>query len=464
MRSAARLLATLLAAIHAFALAPASAEEKRAPNVLLIMADDMGAPELGCYGHPRHETPNLDRLAATGVRFETCFATPVCSPTRVMLMTGQYGFRNGWHDMIDRPGGAGGGPFENLGEVHFTFADLAKGAGHATAVAGKWQLPGEFPTRVYDCGFDEYLIWIYKGYLPKGMEYQGGWEGRQGVKVSRYFHPGVLRDNEHLATKPTDFGPDLYSDFLVDFMERHKDRPFFAYYPMCLIHSPWGPTPDRPDLKVEKTPKTLRAFVEYCDKTVGKLIAALDRLGLRDDTIVIFIGDNGTEGAGKYTPTEMGARVPLIVNGPGRVREGVASRALVDLSDIFPTIAELIGAPLPEGRAIDGRSFAKVLTGESEGEREWAFSFLADTRVLRDDRWLLEFNEPRDFGRFYDCGEARDGRGYRDVTDSTDPEVVAARERFARILEGLPAPKLDPKDSEEAHEKMRRAMRSFRPE
>ena len=430
----------------------------RPPNILLIMADDLGAKELGCYGHRRHQTPHLDALARTGMRFETCYATPVCSPTRLMLMTGQYGFRNGWCDMRNRPGGPGNSPKSNVGDYHVTFADMLKKRGYATAVAGKWQLPGAYPTRVLDCGFDEYFIWVYKDYLPKGMQYRGGWERPNKKKCSRYFHPGVMKNGEHLPTKPTDFGPDLYTDFLIDFMRRHRTTPFLAYYPMCLTHTPWGPTPDRPDLPQKNTTKTLQAFVEYTDKLIGRLVGALEKLGLRQNTVVIFTGDNGTDRAGKYTPTELGARVPLIASCPGTVQSGVVSRELISLSDVFPTMAELSGAALPQDRVIDGCSFAKTLQGKPGPTRDWTFSFLSDTRILRDKRWLLEFNTPDDFGRFYDCGDRRDGEGYEDVTDSTRSEVVAARRRFEKILKGLPAPKIPKAESAKQQKLMRKKM------
>lgn len=448
-------LALAFAALVALdAPTPSRAAESAPPNLLFIMADDMSASELGCYGHPTHDTPRLDELARTGVRFETCYATPVCSPTRLMLMTGQYGFRNGWTDMEGRPGGPRGGGASRVGEK-FTFADLVKGAGYATAVAGKWQLPGDFPTRVHDTGFDEYMIWIYRGYLPRGVEYRGGFEGGStggedggGRKYARYFHPGVMRNNEHVPTTKDDFGDDLFTDFLIDFMERNREGPFFAYYPMCLTHAPWGPTPDRRDLPERNTPETFEAFVEYADKTVGRLVDALDRLGLRENTIVFFTGDNGTQGAGKYTPTERGVRVPLIVNAPGRVPGGRVSRDLTSLADVLPTFADLTGARIPETATVDGRSFAGAILPPTEDgprhePRPWVFSFLSDARILRDDRWLLEWNTPDDFGRLYDCGESRDGTGYADVTESDRPEAIEARARFEAILKELPVPEID---------------------
>lgn len=167
---------------------------------------------------------------------------------------------------------------------------------------------------------------------------------------------------------------------------------------------------------------------------MGRVVKALDDLGLRENTVVMFTGDNGTGRAGKGTVTERGVRVPMIVNCPGLVKPRVL-RDLVDFSDVLPTLAELAGAGLPRGVEIDGRSFAPQLRGERGNPREWIFSYLAYERMLRDRRWLLEGD-----GKLYDCGESRDGSGYRDVTNSSSPEVAAAKRRFAAILEKLPAP------------------------
>src|SRR5690606_32306532 len=150
---------------------------------------------------------------------------------------------------------------------------------------------------------------------------------------------------------------------------------------------------------------------------------------LRERTIVIFTGDNGTGRDGKGQPTELGARVPMIVNCPGRVQAIGATKELVDLSDVLPTLAELSGAKVPTDRPIDGRSFAHLLEGREGKSREWIFSFIGDRRILRDKRWLLEDNSPLHPGRLYDCGESRNGQGYVDVTDAMTPEAKAARER-----------------------------------
>ena len=416
------------------------------PNLIVIMADDLGAKELGCYGNKAHRTPHLDRLATTGVRFRTCYSAAICHPTRFMIMAGQYGSRNGIYHFAGRRGGPKRtDPAENIAN-HVTFAQVLKKRGYATAHSGKWQLTGKIPTLVYETGFDEYCMWAYKHNLPEGVEHAGGWEGK-GKKTSRYWHPSIVKNTKYVPTKPDDYGPDIFTDFVIDFARRHKDGPFFIYYPMALTHGPFYSTPDTTSSHADRfrnLKSNFKANVEYMDKLVGRIVRALDDLGIRDNTILVFTGDNGTGGDGKGRPTELGARVPMIVNCPGTVKALEASDELVDLSDILPTLVDFAGAELPQDRPIDGRSFAPILRGEKGSRREWIFSYLGDKRVLRTKRWLLEENSPHQFGRLYDCGDCRDGSAYREVTESTAPEVLAVKKRFAAILEGLPAPILPP--------------------
>jgi arylsulfatase A len=434
------LVAVVLAGGSGAALAAA---EARKPNIIVILADDLGAGELACYGNTRHHTPNLDRLAATGVKFETCFTSPVCHPTRFMIMTGQYGCHNGIYNFA----GKRGGPERNdprhdlVNQV--TFGQLLKAAGYATAVAGKWQLSGEPPTLIRECGFDEYCMWGFGGYFTKedrAAASQAGIDFR-----SRYWHPSVIRNGKWVPTTADDYGPDIHQAFVLDFLRRQKDGPFFLYYPICLTHSPWEPTPDTRaagGAKGKKDRENFKANVEYLDKLIGNLVAELDHLGLRENTVLFFTGDNGTGDDGKSQAIERGARVPMIVNGPGIVKQRGPTRELTDLSDILPTVVELAGARLPTDRPIDGHSYASFLQGKSEVTREWIFAFQADRRILRTQRWLLEDNSPLHWGHLFDCGTARNGQGYKEVTDSKDPEVLAVKERFNRLIAGLPSPVL----------------------
>lgn len=414
-----------------------AAEAKRPPNFIVVLADDLGAKELSCYGSKLHQTPQLDRMAAEGTRFETFFATPLCTPTRVQLMTGQYGFRTGYLGMNNKafiP--APGSPETDIGS-RFTFADLLKSRGYATAQAGKWQLSGKLPTLIRDAGFDEYRMWAYEHNLPTGVKHPGR-EPNNG-QHSRYWHPSIVQNGEHLPTKPEDFGPDLFNDFVIDFARRHREKPFFIYYTSVLTHGPRVETPD-PTKPGARWPAGLKSNLEYLDHLMGKLLTALKSDGLAANTYVFFIGDNGTAGDGKATPTELGARVPGIMWGAD-VKRGVVSRAVADLTDIMATLADLSGASLPKDRVFDGKSFAPVLRGEKPRHRDWIYSHLDDGRVLRDERWLLEIPFGNTGGKLFDCGTSRDGTGYRDVTSSDAPEVKAARERFAAVLAKMPQPK-----------------------
>jgi len=419
------------------------AVEAKRPNIILLMADDLGAKELSCYGHAKHRTPNLDRLADTGVRFDTCYSTPICHSTRFEIMTGQYGCHNGVYQFAGRRGGPKPDSPEEQIVNHRTFAQVLSEHGYATALAGKWQLTGKVPTLVHECGFDEYLMWAYRHNLPPGVKHTGGWEGRVGGKTSRYWHPSLLRDGKYVTTGPDDYGPDMFTDFVIDFAARHKDRPFFIYYPMALTHSPYYSTPATDPSQAEKfrhAKGKFRENVEYTDELVGRIVEGLKRLGLRENTVIMFTADNGTGGQGKGQPTELGARVPMIVNCPGVVRPIGRSGVLVDHSDVLPTLAELTGAKVPDDRPIDGHSFAPLLLGEDFQPREWIFSYIGEWRLLRTKRWLLEANSASQFGRLYDCGDRRDGKGYREVTDSTRPEVVAIKREFQKILADKPTP------------------------
>jgi len=421
----------------------AAASDRRPPNLIVLMADDCSAKEYGCYGHPTHRTPVLDGLAADGVRFKTCWCAPICSPTRAMIMTGRYAFRTQWwHNDMKPPAKEPNGDFSRN---HRIFAQVLKEAGYATAVCGKWQLRGE--EKAY--GFDEHCMWAKWDGFDGPVEEKGH---RLPGRAARYWHPTIVRNGRGVPTKPTDYGPDLFVEFLLDFARRHKDRPFLVYYPMCLTHGSWDFEANRsgylpvPELDADgqptgrKVPGSLKSNVEYTDALVGRIVKGLEALGLRDDTILMFTCDNGTAVYGKNKVSgERGPLVPLIVSGPGRVRPRGDCDELVSLVDVFPTLADLAGASLPPDYVLDGRSFAWLLRGEAGRGRDYVFSYCADKRLIRTKRWLLDGD-----GRLWDCGDNRSGEGYTDVTDSQSPEPLAARKQFDAWLKDLPGP--DPDD------------------
>lgn len=417
MKPALALLTTLLLAAP---LAGPHAADAPKPNIIYILADDFGLPDIGCYGSV-YKTPHLDALAAGGTRFEYCFAAPLCAPTRAMGMFGRYGFRTG---VTDNGLGAAATP---QGEV--CIAKVLKRAGYATAVAGKWS-DLEYlvtPEDAAKWGYDKFMIWGEK------WEEDGGQTGR-----ARYWGPDYNHNGKILSGDKETFGPDLLHDFVVDFIRLHQGGPFFIYYPTPLIHYKLQRTPD----SVGKKPDLHADNIAYLDKLVGKLVAELDSLGLRDKTLIVFVGDNGsTKGAHtvhgrpihgkKGELNEGGCRVPLIVNWPGTTPAGKVSGDLVSITDFFPTFTELAGATLPSGVTIDGHSFAPQALGRTGRPREWVYVQLRGDCYVRDARWKLT-----NAGGFFDMRDAP----WQEIpvsADTSDPEAKAARARLQTALDGM---------------------------
>ncbi|QDU28030.1 Arylsulfatase [Anatilimnocola aggregata] len=353
-------------AIAAFctALCPLFADEspisKRGPNIILIMADDFGFECVGANGSESYKTPHLDKLAGGGVRFTHCHVQPLCTPTRVQLMTGQYNIRNYLN-------------FGTLPRQETTFAQLLKKGGYATGICGKWQLGREVDSPQH-FGFDESCLWQHTRRPP------------------RYANPGLEYNGVEKDFRNGEYGPTLVNDFALDFVTRHKDHPFLLYYPMALTHDPFQPTPDSADWdpktmgeKAMQNPKYFADMVAYMDKMVGRLLAKLDELKLRENTLVIFLGDNGTSSAitsrfqgqnyrgGKGSMNERGTHVPLIVSWPAQIKKPAVNDNLISSTDILPTICAAGGVTTPE--QIDGVSFLPQLHGEVGRPREWLYTW-----------------------------------------------------------------------------------------
>jgi arylsulfatase A-like enzyme len=430
-----RLLVVLMLAGLAFvcgASPAAAADQAKKPNIIFILADDLGIPGLGCYGGI-YKTPNLNQLAAGGTRFEHCFAAPLCAPSRAMLMTGRYAFRTG---VINNGSGINATP-----QKDGCVAQLMKQAGYATAVAGKWRQLRHFTTREDGAkwGFDEFLIW------GAGLPDDEG-AGKAGkVKTDRYWDPDYNLNGKTLKDTKGKYGPDVLQAFVIDFINRHKDGPFFVYYPSPLIHSPILPTPDSAKGKAARKGKGEGSLyadnIVYLDKQVGKLMAELDRLGIRENTVVVFSGDNGSVPVGtlsgrtvdgrKSQVNEGGSRVPLIASWPGTTPKGAVVRDLVDFSDLLPTFAEIAGAKLPTDRKIDGHSFAPQLRGEKGQPREWAYVQLGQQRYVRSERWKLTGD-----GKLFDMKDAP----FKEIpipADTSDAEAQVARAKLKSALDGL---------------------------
>jgi arylsulfatase A len=359
-----KLRSVLILFAAAWSCQPCSAADARKPNIILIMADDLGYECIKANGGQSYETPNLDKLATGGMRFKNCYVQPLCTPTRVQLMTGMYNVRN----YI---------AFRSLDRDATTFAHPLKQAGYITGVAGKWQL-GQGKKLPQRFGFDESYLWQHTRRPP------------------RYANPGLEHNGEEINFTNGEYGPDLINNFAIDFVTRHKDGPFFLYYPMILTHGPFPPTPDSPDWNPNATqdndgddPKHFADMVTYMDKLIGRLVAKLDELGIRENTLVMFLGDNGTGKGltsqfmgtsypgGKGLTNARGMHVPLIANWPGQVPPGKENDNLVDSTDFFPTICEIAGVKVPPSLTIDGRSFAPQLRGDAGKPRDWIYMWYA---------------------------------------------------------------------------------------
>ena len=386
------------------------------PNIILILADDLGVANVGAYGADNFKTPNVDALARSGIRLDRTFSNPNCGPSRAAILTGRYGFRTGMtgNDKESQK------VLETGGET--MIPKILKPAGYVSASVGKWS---QVPLLPGDWGFDEYLS------IQGSGKYWNTQDNGDSYTVNGKKVP--LLDGEYL--------PDKMHQFAVDFITRHKDRPFFLYYPMSHVHNEILRTPDSaPDSKDFFTDN-----VVYMDKLVGKLLAELDRLKLRDNTLVFFVGDNGVSpgeagrstiggkrlSGHKGTLLEGGSLVPGILSWPGRIPAGGTTAGLVDFTDFFPTIAEAVGAGIPEGLALDGKSFLGHVLGRAAAPREWIFVGLGRSWYVRDNRWKLT-----DKGEFFDLK----GAPFIEApvaADTTDAAALAGRERLAAVLAEL---------------------------
>jgi arylsulfatase A len=316
--------------------------------------------------------PVLDQLATSGLRFEHCYSQPLCTPSRVQIMTGIYNVRNYKK-------------FGILDRGQTTFAHLLKDAGYKTCIAGKWQL-GRQRNAPQHFGFDEACLW---------------WHTR---RAGRFPNPGVDINGEFKQFSNGEYGPDVVSDFICDFIEKNQDGPFFVYYPMILTHCPFEPTPDSKEWdpsnpgseSYKGDAKYFADMTTYMDKIVGKIVSKLDELDLSENTLVIFTGDNGTDqpvksmmngrevAGGKANMTDGGTRVPLIIHWPGTVQAGSISSELVDFSDFLPTVCEAAGVKVPEELNIDGRSFLPLLLGKPGNPREWIYCWYSRSGKVED--------------------------------------------------------------------------------
>ena len=336
------------------------------PNIVMILADDLGFECINSYGGTSYDTPNLTQLAQTGMQFENCHSQPICTPSRVKLMTGKSNKKN--HVK-----------FGYLNPKETTFSQLLRKKGYATMIAGKWQLGNNASLPDY-FGFDEHILWQ----LTTSGRDSLGWD-------KRYVNPVLEINGKVYEKNEGKYSTDLVVDYINDFIKRKKDQPFLVYYPMILTHCPFDPTPHSEDWDpTDMGSKTYKGnakyfgdMVSYLDFSVGRIVKQLDQLGLRENTIILFTGDNGTDTpvvsmmdnlaveGGKGKTTDNGTHVPLIVNWKGVIKPNESTEALVDFSDFFPTICEAAGITVDSGLDLDGVSFYSQLIGKEGPKRNW---------------------------------------------------------------------------------------------
>jgi uncharacterized sulfatase len=389
------------AAFRSQQLASAAPDSPR-PNIVIILADDLGYGDLGCYGHPRFKTPNLDRMAREGVRM-TQFNTPMpfCAPTRAALLTGRYPFRCGLTTNPD-PESSPAADATALPPGEVILAQVLRRAGYGTGMVGKWHLGHKkaeyLPTRR---GFDEYL----------------------GIPYSNDMRPVRLLDGETVVEYPVVQTTLMrrYTERALRFIERSRDRPFFLYFAHAMPHKPLACS----DAFYKKSGAGLYAdALAELDWSVGRVLARLKELGLDKRTLVLFTSDNGPWYGGstgglrgmKGTTWEGGFRVPCIARWPGRLPAGIVCRELAVTMDLFTTALAAAGVAPPVNRVIDGRDLLPVLRGTAHSGHDVILG-QAGPRIatVRDGRWKLHMLPARD---------RRDGFPGRPWIDPRAPDGV----------------------------------------
>lgn len=403
------------------------------PNILFILADDVGQEVLSCYGGESYHTPNIDELARTGMKFRHTYSMPTCVPSRLTLMTGKYPLRFGEVKWGDFP----------KSEEKNTFSNLIKDNGYATSIAGKWQLTllKDDPQHVARLGFQNSDVF--------------GWH-----EGPRYYEPMIYQNGKVRTDTKMQYGPDLYIRSLIEFMTENRDKPFMAYYSMALCHEVTDdletPVPHGLFDRYDSYPE----MVSEMDRAVGRLVAALNALKLREKTLIIFVADNGTpqnlitraEGnklikepifsiqnglkipGGKATLTNGGTRVPMIANWHGVIKEGQVVDDLIDFTDFLPTFLDIAKATKAISTDIDGVSFSNVLYGKGKSKRRFTYAeesvlpapggtepsgASSGLKMLRTVDWKL-YND----GRLYDM--KNDQFEQKPILNENDTEISRA--------------------------------------
>jgi arylsulfatase A-like enzyme len=360
------------------------------PHIIVIMADDVGLECFDAYAESEYKTPNITKLAREGKVFSYAYSQPLCTPSRMEIMTGKSNIYNYKY-------------FELLPKGEYTFAHHLKQNGYRTCVGGKWQLTGiSIPDSLLgtgmtpsQAGFDEHFVYQLHS------------------KPKRYWGATYHFNNKEVSFPNTEYGPDYIVDEMVSFMERNAEQPMFLYYPMIHAHSPFQKTPFNIEEGKIDLKERYMGLIEYMDHLVGRLITKANDLGIRENTIFIFTTDNGTSKritskfgereviGGKGQTIDDGIHAPMIVNWKETIEPGQIDNSLVALYNIFPTLADIIGQPLAESEF--GASFLPLLKDQEIKGFETTFGYFFPTRVApRDNEEAIIFIQNRDWKLYAD--------------------------------------------------------------
>lgn len=368
------------------------------PNIVLIMADDLGYGDLSCYGSTNCETPQLDRLASQGMKFTDFHSSgTVCSPTRAGLLTGRYQQRAGIDGVVYAD------PKRNrhhgLQKNEITLAQCLQSAGYRTGMFGKWHLGYQRQYNPTFRGFQQFV-----GYVSGNVDY---FAHLDGTGVFDWWHDAELnREEQGYVTH-------LITDHAVDFIRQQKEHPFFVYIAHEAVHYPYQGPNDKPirkegvgDIKSAKRKDIANAYREMnteMDRGIGKVVAVLKELELTENTLIFFLSDNGANNKGsngalrgfKGNVWEGGHRVPAIACWPGRIPAGSLCEETVISIDLMPTILELANASVPTGHQLDGVSVAKLMTEQQKLKPRTIFWDYNGRSAVRQGPWKLVLNQNR---------------------------------------------------------------------
>ena len=378
-------LAYLLKGIHFFSILSlififsANASTKEKPNIVFILADDLGYTDLGCYGSPEINTPSLDKMAKEGIRFTQFYAPAgVCTPTRASFLTGCYPKRVGLHVGVLRPDTQSG-----LNPNEITIAEILKEEGYVTGCIGKWHL----------------------GLLPEvkpnaqGFDYYYGLPGPNHARSDLYCNETLLKKNSELNYDELTL---QYTDEAVSFIRKNKEKPFFLYLAHSAIHIPLYAS--KKFRRHEGFNGLYRDMVEELDWSCGEVLRELKDAGVLQNTIVVFTSDNGPAGVaapplhgGKGSTWEAGFRVPLIVRWPEQIPAGSECFEMVTMMDFYPTLAQLTGANIPNDHKLDGYNITPLITGKNVKSPYSVFCYYGrdgKLAAIRQGQWKLHLLEP----------------------------------------------------------------------